>query len=341
MDNLFLKDIEAVLISSPHNLLYYTGFSGGEGYAVISPRKKLLYVDGRYTIQAKNQATDFQVIEYSGNVFCEIKKLGYKKIGFEDGFLTYKLYNKITNEGFELYGVSDTLEQNRCIKTKEEIENIKVAQSIGEEAYLHILDYIKPGVTEKELACEIDYFMRKNGGEGNSFDTIVAFGERAALPHAFPTDRKLNNNEFVLMDFGCIYNGYCGDMTRTVHMGKASSREKEIYNLVLEAQLKSLEVIKENITAIEVDKAARDVFKAAGYDKNFNHSLGHGVGVLIHELPNISPKSTAVLKENMVFSVEPGLYFENQFGVRIEDLVVVTNNGYLNLNCTNKQLVEL
>lgn len=342
MEKLFEK-VDAILITSPHNLLYFTKFLGGEGFAIISPDINILYVDGRYTIQAKEQAENFEVVEYSGNVFEYIKKLDFKTIGFEDYYVTFGMYQRILNTitDVKLIGVSKELELKRCVKTDYEIECIKKAQNIGEMAFEHILGYIKHGVTEKEIATEIDYFIRKNGGEKNSFDTIVAFGERAALPHAFPTDRKLKENEFVLMDFGCVYNGYCGDMTRTVHMGKATDMEKEIYNLVLSAQTKSINAIKDGVNAIEIDKIARDIFKEAGYEKHFNHSLGHGVGVLIHELPTISPKSDAILKENMVFSVEPGLYFENRFGVRIEDLALVTKDGFVNLNSSIKELVEL
>jgi len=342
MDNIYNSGVEAVLISSAHNLQYFTGFTGGEGYALIAPDKKILYVDGRYTVQARIQAKEFEIVEYSGNVFSEIEKNKFNSYGFEDSYVSYATYNRMNDAvNARFVGVSDKLESLRCIKTSAETNNIQNAEQIGDNAFKHILGFIKEGVTEKELACEIEFYMRKKGAEKTSFDTIVAFGERAALPHAYPTDRKLKKGDFILMDFGCVYNGYCGDMTRTVCFGNATQRQKEIYNLVLKAQLDSLEMIKSGISSKSVDAVARNIFKEAGYEKYFNHSLGHGTGLLIHELPNLSPRSEAVLCEGNVVTVEPGLYFENEFGVRIEDLVVVTNEGYYNLTNSPKELIEI
>lgn len=342
MDSIFNTVADAVIISSPHNLRYHTGFTGGEGYAVISPDKKILYVDGRYTVQARTQASDFDVVEYSDNVFSKIAEHGFDSIGFEDDYISYSIYKRMNFAiKARFTGVSDKLEKLRCIKTKAETENIQKAEQIGDAAFKHILSFIKEDVTEKELADEIEFFMRKNGAEKTSFDTIVAFGERAALPHAYPTDRQLKKGALVLMDFGCVYNGYCGDMTRTVCFGKATDRQREIYNLVLKAQLESLKAIKSGENSKSVDAVARNIFEEAGFAKLFNHSLGHGTGLLIHELPNLSPRSDAVLCEGNVVTVEPGLYFENEFGVRIEDLVVVTKDGYSNLTSSPKELIEI
>lgn len=335
-------DIEGVIITSPHNLRYFTGFSGGEGAAVIKKNARELFVDGRYTIQARNQAVRFNVTEYHGNLFDYVAELGLSKLGFEDRHITYYNFERLEKACHGKFTpVSDMLEEIRSVKSEEEIEYTRMAEEIGDKAFDHILQYIKPGVTEKELAAELEYFMVKNGADSKAFDTIVAFGENSALPHAFPTDRKLNSGEFVLMDYGCKYNGYCGDMTRTVCCGKASDRQREIYDLVIEAQLEAIKILQSGIKCSHADKAARDIFDRKGAAKYFNHSLGHGTGLLIHELPNLSPRSDAVLQENMTVTVEPGVYFENEFGVRIEDLVVIKNDGIINLTQSEKRLIEL
>ena len=196
-------------------------------------------------------------------------------------------------------------------------------------------------MTEKEVAAEIEYFMKKNKAEGTSFDTIVAFSENSALPHAQPTDRKLKDGDIVLMDYGCMYEGYCSDMTRTVFMGKANDELKKIYDTVLKAQITAEEKMKAGLKCCEIDKIARDIIENAGYKNCFNHSLGHGVGLEIHEFPNLSPKSESVLEKNNVVTVEPGIYEEGLGGVRIEDMVLVTENGIENLTNSPKGLIQI
>ncbi len=344
MDKLFdeLK-VDGVLVTSPYNMRYVSGFSGGEGAILITPSKKYIFVDGRYTIQAKQQTNGFTVVEFKKGLFSELAEFTFNAIGIEEDFVTFSFYQKLKDvfKNCEFKGISSYLETKRSVKTDEEIMYIKKAEETGDKAFSYILGLIKEGVTEKELAAEIEHFMKKSGADGIAFDTIVAFGERCALPHAYPTDRKLKRNEFVLFDYGCTVNGYCGDMTRTVYFGKATKEEKEVYNLVLKAQTKSLSKIKSGVKCSEVHNVAVDVLKTKGIDRYFTHSLGHGAGLKIHESPNLSPKSTVILQENMVVSVEPGVYFENRYGIRIEDLVSVTKDGYCNFTKSDKSFIEI
>ena len=337
------KNLDAVVITSPENLYYFSGFSGGEGFLVLTPEKNYVIVDGRYTIQAKQQAKGFEVVEYKQSPYAVISDLNFNKIGFEDKKISYNSYNlmkkSITDATFE--GVSDELSEARKIKTQQEYSNIRHAERIGDMAFEHILPFIKAGVTEHEIALELEYFMKKNGASALSFDTIVAVGERSALPHADVTDAPVENGKFVLMDYGCIYNGYCSDMTRTVAVGYADDKMKNIYDTVLKAQTKALEGIKAGAKNKEIDAIARKIITDAGYGENFGHSLGHGVGLEIHEAPNLSPRSEDVLKAGNVVTVEPGIYIEDFGGVRIEDLVLVTENGYENFTHSAKDLIIL
>lgn len=266
-----------------------------------------------------------------------------KNLIFEDDFISVKVFNMFKNiaDNIEFCPMSDDINKIRMIKSDEELELIAKAEQIGVDAFKHILSYIKPGVSEKDIAAELEYFMKKNGAEKTSFDTIVLSGERTALPHGVPGDRIIKNGDFLLMDYGCVYNGYCSDMTRTIMIGKADKKQKEIYNTVLNAQMTGLNVLKAGIGGFSADKAARDVIDEAGYGDYFGHSLGHGVGLQIHELPNLSPKSDIILEENMIVSCEPGIYIYGYGGVRIEDLVCVKKDGIRNLTNLSKELIEI
>lgn len=337
------KNLDAVIITSPENLRYFCGFTGGEGIAVFTAEKNCLFVDGRYTLQAKEQAKGFEVIEYTSSPYMLIADMGFDKIGFEDLSISYNSFKRMARAmpAVTSVGVSNELSLARQVKRAEEIENIKNAQRIGDMAFEHILPFIKPGVEERHIALELEYFMKKNGGERLSFDTIVATGRRSALPHAEVTSEKIKEGDFVLLDYGCVYKGYCGDMTRTVAVGFADEKMKNVYDIVLRAQEKALYAIKPGVKNCDVDHIARDVIDGAGYESCFNHSLGHGVGLNVHEGPNLSKSSTDVLKAGNVLSVEPGIYIENFGGVRIEDLVCVTEKGYENLNNAPKNLIIL
>lgn len=337
------RGLEAIIITSPENLLYFSGFTGGEGFLVITPEKRSIIVDGRYTIQAREQAVGFDVIEYKVSPYQIIADMRFDKIGFEDkaiSYNTFKMLNRVMPAVTSI-GVSDELSEYRKVKSEEECKKIKRAEQIGDMAFEHILKIIRPQITERDVMVELEYFMKKNGASKLSFDTIVATGKRSALPHADVTDEVIKTGDFLLMDYGCVYEGYCSDMTRTVAIGYADDKMKNIYDTVLKAQQNALSHIKEGVPNKSIDEKAREVIAKAGYKEHFGHSLGHGVGLEIHELPNLSPKSQDILKSGNVVTVEPGIYIENYGGVRIEDLVLVTENGYENFTHSRKDLIIL
>jgi len=342
-DVLKRKNLEAIVVTSPENLYYFSGFTGGEGMLVFTPEKKYIIVDGRYTIQAKEQTKGFEVIEYKTLPYKIIADMRFDKIGFEDKTISYNSFKMMSRAmpAVTAIGVSDELNEYRKVKSQEECKIIRRAEKIGDMAYEHILHFIKPGITEREIALELEYFMKKQGASGLSFDTIVAVGERSALPHAYLTDKKVEEGKVVLMDYGCVYDGYCSDMTRTVAVGYADEKTKNIYDTVLKAQLAAIDSIKAGVYNREVDKVARDIITNAGYGENFNHSLGHGIGLEIHEQPNLSPRSEDILKTGNVVSVEPGIYVEGFCGIRIEDIVMVTDDGCENFTHSSKDFTIL
>ena len=227
----------------------------------------------------------------------------------------------------------------RIIKSSDEIAKIEKAQQITEEAFLELLNIVKPGVTEAELALELEFLMRKKGAEGVSFDLITITGKKTSMPHGVPGNEAVQRGDFVTFDIGAIYDGYHSDMTRTIAVGEVSDFQREIYNIVLEAQLTAISKVKAGVKASDVDKAARDVIKSKGYGDYFKHSTGHGVGLDIHEQPFVSPKSEAILSPGMIITVEPGIYLPDRFGVRIEDMGAVTKDGYRNFATLSKELI--
>ncbi|MBQ7953314.1 MAG: aminopeptidase P family protein [Clostridia bacterium] len=342
-DILKQKNLEAIIVTSPENLYYFSGFTGGEGLLVFTPEKKYIIVDGRYTIQAKEQTKDFEVIQYSVLPYKIVADMGFDKIGFEDKTISYNSFKMMSSAmpAVTLIGVSDELNEYRKVKSDEECKTIRRAEQIGDMAFEHILPFIKSGITEREIALELEYFMKKQGASALSFDTIVAVGERSALPHANLTDKKVEEGKVVLMDYGCVYNGYCSDMTRTVAVGYADDKTKNIYDIVLKAQLSAIDAIKAGVPNKDVDKIARDIIAGAGYGETFTHSLGHGVGLEVHEQPNLSPRSEDALKTGNIVTVEPGIYIEGFCGVRIEDLVLVTEDGCENFTHSSKDFIIL
>ncbi len=338
--------VDALLITSAHNLRYFSGFTGGEGAFLIGRNFNCLFVDGRYTIAAKVETTGVDVREFKAGMFYKmigsvLQEHSVSTLGFEDENLNVRQYNlykeKLPNIKF--IGLSQELNHLRMIKNQEELDCIRKAEHIGDMTFEKVLPMIKKGVSECDIAAEIEYQMRLQGAAGPSFETIVVSGVKSGMPHGKPNDKKLEAGDFVVMDFGCIIGGYCSDMTRTVAVEKVSDEQKTIYNTVLKAQLAGLDVIKSGIKGSDADKAARQIIEEAGYAKNFTHSLGHGVGLLIHELPNLSPLSDIILRENMVVTCEPGIYIEGLGGVRIEDTVIVKNGGIENLTKSPKELI--
>lgn len=334
----------ATLILSPENLYYFSGFTGGEGMLYIDKKRLILFTDSRYTVQAKDEAPDFEIIDTANLSVSEfLKSQGDKAYGFEDDYITFSKFASLKRISPKsvFSPVSSHIDKIRMIKDAQEIEKIKTAAHIADSAYSYILDKICVGKTERQISLELEYFMKSKGAEGLSFDTIVASGVRSALPHGTATDKVIESGDFVTLDFGCKYLGYCSDMTRTVVVGKASDKQKEIYNTVLAAQKAALDTIRAGELANAVDDAARSIIIDAGYGKNFGHGLGHSLGLKVHESPSCSPKSADVLTENMLMTVEPGIYIEDFGGVRIEDLVLVTKGGHENLTTSKKELTEL
>lgn len=341
-----LKEVDSVLITSPHNLRYFTGFRGGEGVALIGRDFRFLFVDSRYIEAARNEAVDYEVIEFGGGklldlIYNKISMASVKSVGFENDYMTVSEYDKYTDKLTDctLVGLKNKLDMLRMIKTEEELGCIQKAAEIADKAFKEVLSKIKCGVSEYEIAAEIEYTMRRLGSDGTSFDTIVVSGVKSSMPHGVPDNKKIEYGDFVTMDFGCIYNGYCSDMTRTIIIGEANQKQVDVYNTVLKAQTSGLEHIKAGVVGKEADKVARDIITDAGYGEYFGHSLGHGVGLLIHEMPYLSPLSEVVLQENMIVTCEPGIYIPSFGGVRIEDLVVVKKNGIINLTNSTKELI--
>ena len=342
----FLREADGVFLTSPHNLRYFTGFRGGEGIALITGESRYLFVDSRYTVAAGLEAPDFEVVEFgAGQRNAEIAQRlsGIRSLVFEDEFLTVQEFRGFQKawEQVEWIGRSSEIEALRMVKSEEELRWMREAEQIGGDAFLAVIPEIRPGAAENEIAAELEYQMRRGGAEGTSFETIVVSGQKASMPHGKPDGKKLAYGDFVTMDFGCRFGGYCSDMTRTVVVGKASGEQKKIYAAVLAAQQKGLDTIRAGILGRDADRAARAVIEEAGYGRFFGHALGHGVGLLIHELPNLSPRCEIRLEPGMVVTCEPGIYVPGLGGVRIEDMVRVTGDGMENLTRLSKELLEL
>lgn len=339
------KSLDAVLIIQPENRRYFSGFTGSSGYVVISKKDNHFITDFRYEDQSKKQCVNFEVsvTDMNKNWISILRNFGYKRIGFEDVFMDVATYSKLKEElsGIELVPLGDKLTRIRSVKDEDEIDNLRQAAHIGDNTFTHILNYIKPGMSELDVQLEMEFHMRKQGASGLSFDMIVASGLRSALPHGVASSKIIESGDLLTLDFGCIYNGYCSDMTRTVVVGKATQRQKEIYHVVLEAQLKVYDYIKPGASCQQLDAVAREFIASKGYGKYFGHGLGHGVGLQIHELPNVNPNSKTILMENMVITDEPGIYIPDFGGVRIEDLLVVRKDGYEILSQSSKELIEL
>ncbi len=339
---------DAVIINKEENLHYFSGFRGDDTLLFITDNDCFLITDSRYTQQAKQQ-TDFTVIEHTAGLFAKTaeiaEKSGASSVAFEGNALLFDSYTRLKNllGEYEIdFSTAVNLDELRIIKDDEEISLLKKAIQISDEAYTHILKYVKAGMSENEVAAELEDKMRRLGSERPAFTTIVASGKRGALPHGVATDKLINNGEFVTIDFGAVYKGYHSDITRTFCVGKVSDKLREIYDVVLGAQLLALKEIAPGKSGKEVDAPVRQYIKDAGYGNNFGHGLGHGVGLEIHELPRLSPLSpTKELKENMLVTDEPGIYIPDFGGVRIEDTVLVTADGCQPLTQSDKRLIEL
>ena len=343
------KNLDAILISDGYNMRYLSGFTGATGYLLITKNSRILFTDSRYTIAATAQAPDYRVVEVdAGRDYCrffnqvleaeKIEVLGFE--AFQVRYSTYEVF-KARLMVRELVPLADEVARLRRIKTPEEIALHREAEHIGDVAFEEILKEIKPGMTELEIAAKLEYIMKMNGADKLSFDSIVATGVNSSKPHAEPGHRKVAAGDFLTMDFGCVYQGYCSDMTRTIVVGKASEKQKEIYDTVLKAQLAVLTMLKSGLSGKAYDKVARDVIYGAGYEGYFGHGLGHSVGLEIHENPRFSMTEEEIIEAGMIMTVEPGIYLPEFGGVRIEDMVVLTEDGYENFTHSKKELIEL
>lgn len=340
--------LDAVLIHNEENQFYLTDFAFSDGLLLITHDNAFLITDFRYYETALARADkDFTVVMprlRKDFITEELKRIKTKRLGFEDTHISYAAYVAL-KESYNfvtLSAIGSVLDVMRQIKTEKELERIQSAQDIADKAYSHILNILTPNMTEREVALEIDYALRKYGADGSAFETIAVSGDASAVPHGTPRDVKLKNG-FLTMDFGARLNGYLSDMTRTVVIGRADDEMKKLYNTVLKAQLAALEYLREGADCGEADKRARDIIDAIPeYKGSFGHSLGHSIGLLVHEAPSLSVRGFGTkLKCGNVTSVEPGIYLFGKYGCRIEDLVAITEQGIHNFTKSTKELIEI
>ena len=342
-DKISLLNMQGMIVANPANIKYLTRIDA-EGTLLITRKENFFLTDARYLEEVKSILTinDGIIVNNIANItiddyenfflFCE-------NVGFEENYITYAMYKKYL-ERYKIHNLEETeymLEKQRMIKDEEEIGYIEKACKITDECFKYICDYIKIGMTEKEIAFEIERFFKTNGAEGVAFDTIVASGKNSSKPHAIPTDKKIEAGDTITIDMGCKYKGYCSDMTRTIFAGFVPIQVQAIYDLVLKNQNQILREMKDGASIRLVSKMVENDFKINGYD--LIHSLGHGVGLDIHEMPFINGKSDGTLKANMIVTSEPGIYMPNHFGVRIEDTVLITKSGCINLTKSDKNYI--
>ena len=342
------EDVDAALITSDVNRQYYTGFVSSAGALLVTREKAVLLLDSRYIEAGTKKVTDAEVVlmtDMAKQLNGLFEEYNVKTVGIESGYMTveslFSLRKVLTAEILDDPRLNQIILHQRRIKSEEEMKEIRAAQAITDKAFLHMLEVIKPGLCEKDLQLELDYFMLKNGATGLAFETILAAGANGSMPHAVPSMNIIKEGDFVTMDFGAAHNGYCSDMTRTVAVGKISEEQEKVYNLVLNAQLAAIDAVKPGIPCNSVDAVARDMIYGAGYEGKFGHGLGHSLGLEIHENPRFSPLCSDLTEVGIVMSVEPGIYLDGQFGVRIEDIVEVTENGCDVITKSEKKLITL
>ena len=341
----FLKSPhEAIIISSEENRRYFTGFPSTHGYLVVTKDEAVFFTDSRYIEAAQKTVNNCKAMllkKVSEEIKAYIKDKKIIKIYSEREHITVSVSDYLKTAFLPCKVTpSKKLEAEitriRRIKTDEQKEKI-----LAEDAFQHSLTFIKPGVTEKQIALELDFYMLSHGAEALSFETIAVAGKKSSMPHGVPDENVVKDGDFITMDFGAVYDGYHSDMTRTVAVGNITDEQKKIYETVLKAQKAALAVLKKGLPCSEADLAARSIIDEAGYGEFFGHSTGHGVGVEIHEAPTLAPKSKDILQVGDVVTVEPGIYIPDKFGVRIEDMAIITENGYENLTTTPKELIIL
>lgn len=342
-----LKENQGFIVKSSANRFYLTGFTSSAGTVFVTKNKAYFLIDFRYVEKAKNVVTSCEV-SLSNKPNAEIKELceknNVKQIFVETYSLSVEDFKNLEKmlQGVELLKentMDKLLEEMRGVKSKDELEKIINAQKLTDDTFSYILQRIEPGRSEIDVMLDMEFYMRKQGSEGVSFDFIVVSGKNSSLPHGVPTNKIIEKGDFITMDFGAVVDGYHSDMTRTVAVGSVTKEQEKVYNTVLKAQLEAIRAVKPNVLCKDIDKVARDIIYSAGYEGCFGHGLGHSLGVEIHESPSFNTVCETVTKEGMIMTVEPGIYLENKFGVRIEDMVYVTKDGILNLTNSKKELI--
>lgn len=342
------RGVPAMLLSDLHSMQWATGFTGSAGQVVLTATDGVFITDSRYTIQAGEQVTDLPVASYGGStgpidfLKQQLDKLGVTKLGFESNSVNYQQFLEWQEKlaPIELVPVANLTPPLRAVKTEDEIEKIRRACKLADACMEHIVRMIQPGVTEYDVNLDVEFFFRRQGAE-LAFEPIVVSGLRSALPHGRASEKKLEVGDFVTLDFGCKVDGYCSDITRTFVVGEATERHERIYNQVLKAEVAAIEMMRAGVNGRDVDKRAREVLAEADLAEYFGHGLGHGLGRLVHDPGGMSPRADFMLKEGMVFTVEPGVYLADFGGVRIEDDVVVRETGVEILTHFPKHLMVL
>lgn len=341
------RKVEALVVTHLPNVRYLCGFSGSAG-VLLASRRPAFFTDGRYAEQAAAQVEGARISIARKSTLVAVAatcvKRGLKRVAIESEHLTVAqldAFEQALGEGVKVIRLAGTVEKLRAEKGSGEIELIRNAVELSSRLFRPLLKTLRPGVAESTVAAKLGFAARKAGADGMSFDTIVASGERSALPHGVASAAKLPSVGFVVLDYGVVLDGYCSDMTRTVHLGKASVELRGVYAAVLNAQLAAISAVRPGVLAGEVDQAARHELKRAKLDSFFTHSTGHGVGLEIHELPRLAARGEAILQPGMVITIEPGVYLPGKFGIRIEDMLLVTETGYELLTAVSKELIEL
>ncbi len=339
------QQVDGLLLTSRYSRHYGAEFDIAEGVAIVSVSGCRYFTDSRYIESAQNNIRGFEVVEmnrdnpYKKLLNEAIVEFGIEKLGYEEGYLTVSEFKEFEKLNAELVPMGDAISRFRAVKEEWELERMQKAQEITDAAFADILACIKPGITEKQLQAELIYRLYKFGGEGLAFDPIVVSGPNTSLPHGVAGDRVICEGDFVTLDFGALYGGYCADMTRTVAVGYATEEMKQVYETVLRAQEAGIFATKAGVTGAEIDAAARKVIVDAGYGSYFGHGYGHSIGMECHEMPSCNPSGKTPMEVNMVASAEPGIYLPGRFGVRIEDLVIFTETGYINMTRSPKNLI--
>lgn len=341
-ESLVAQGLEALLISQPENRRYLSGFTGSSGWLLISAERSILATDFRYYEQVGREAPAFELAQikttFSKLLPDLLAGMGVRRLGFESQHVTVDELDtwRQATEGVEWVPCKGLVEALRAVKEEPEVEALRRSVALTDAAFAHLMEVIRPGMTEQQAAWEIESYMRSHGASKIAFDLIVAAGPNGALPHARASDRIVQPGEPIVIDIGCVVDGYCSDMTRTVCLGEPGPRYVAVWELVLRAQEAAKAAIRAGVPAVEVDGAARSLIAEAGYGEHFGHGLGHGVGLGVHESPKASPLSEDVLQAGMSLTVEPGIYLPGEFGVRIEDLVIVREEGVETLTNTPK-----